>query len=43
MAIPESAEIRFKVVDRQGVPQENVTIKNWIYSAVTDEAGFTVG
>ena len=39
--ISESAEIRFKVVDKQGVPQENVTIKNWIYSAVTDETGFT--
>lgn len=39
--ISESAEIRFKVTDEMGEPQGNVIVNNWIYSATTNEDGFT--
>ena len=39
--ISESAEIKFNAIDRFGEPQNNVKIDNWIYSANTDETGFT--
>ena len=39
--ITESSEVRFRVVDEFGDPLENATVNNWIYSAVTDEKGFT--
>ena len=39
--IPDSAEIRFRVVDDQGEPQPNIIVNNWIYSGITDETGFT--
>ena len=39
--IPDPAEIRFKVVNELGEPQQNATVNNWIYSATTDEMGFT--
>jgi len=39
--VPESAEIRFRVTDEMGEPQSNVIVNNWIYSAITDEDGFT--
>ena len=39
--ITESSEIRFRVVDEFGDPLGNTTVNNWIYSAVTDETGFT--
>ena len=39
--IPDSAEIRFRVVDELGEPQSNVVINNWIYSGTTDISGFT--
>ena len=41
LIIPEPAEVRFRVVDEFGDPLENATVNNWIYSAVTDEKGFT--
>ena len=39
--VPETAQIRFHVIDANGNPIEGVSVKNWIYSAKTDEAGFT--
>ncbi|NNL58887.1 MAG: carboxypeptidase regulatory-like domain-containing protein [Nitrosopumilus sp.] len=39
--VRESAEIRFRVTDETGEPQGNVIVNNWIYSATTDEDGFT--
>ena len=39
--LPDSAEIRFRVVDELGEPQSNVVINNWIYSGTTDISGFT--
>ena len=41
LVIPESAEVRFRVTDELGEPQSNVIVKNWIYSTITDENGFT--
>ena len=41
LIMPDPAEIRFKVVNELGEPQQNATVNNWIYSATTDEMGFT--
>ncbi len=41
LVIPESAEIRFRVINDLGEPQSNVTVNNWIYSTATNENGFT--
>jgi len=41
LIIPESAEIQFRVLNEIGEPQSNVIVNNWIYSAITDEYGFT--
>jgi len=41
LIIPESAEIQFRVTNEVGEPQSNVIVNNWIYSAITDEDGFT--
>jgi len=39
--ISESAEIQFRVLNEIGEPQSNVIVNNSIYSAITDEYGFT--
>ena len=39
--VPETAQIQFHVTDKDGNPLEGVSIKNWIYSAVTDGDGYT--
>ncbi|MGQ0638997.1 MAG: CARDB domain-containing protein [Nitrososphaerota archaeon] len=39
--IPETAQIRFHVTDATNNPLSNTIVKNWIYSAKTDETGFT--
>lgn len=39
--IPETAQIRFHVTDANNNPLSDTTVKNWIYSAKTDETGFT--
>ncbi|MGH1568831.1 MAG: hypothetical protein ACRBBZ_06580 [Nitrosopumilus sp.] len=41
ISISESAEIRFRVTDEMGEPQDNVVVNNWVYSATTNEDGFT--
>ena len=41
ISISESAEIQFRVTDEMGEPQGNVVVNNWIYSATTNEDGFT--
>ena len=39
--LPEPAEIRFRVIDELGEPQQNAVVNNWIYSGITNENGFT--
>ena len=41
LVIPESAEVRFRVTNELGESQSNAVVNNWIYSAITDENGFT--
>ena len=41
LVIPESAEIRFRVINELGEPQSNAIVNNWIYSTITGENGFT--
>jgi len=41
LIIPESAEIRFRVINELGEPQSNVIVNNWIYSTITGGNGFT--
>ena len=40
--IPETAQIQFHVTNANNNPLADATVKNWIYSAKTDETGFTV-
>ena len=39
--LPEPVEIRFRVIDELGEPQQNAVVNNWIYSGITNENGFT--
>ena len=39
--IPETAQIRFHVTDANNNPLTGTSVKTWIYSAKTDETGFT--
>ena len=39
--IPETAQIRFHVTDVNNNPLVDTSVKTWIYSAKTDESGFT--
>ena len=39
--ISDSAQIKFRVVDEMNSPQSNVYVENWIFSANSDNDGFT--
>ena len=39
--ISESAQIKFRTLNFSGEPQGNVTVKNWVSTAVSDDDGFT--
>lgn len=41
LTIPEPAMVQFRVINEVGESQNNVVVNNWIYSAITDEDGFT--
>jgi len=41
ISISESAQLQFRVINKSGEPQSNVTVENWIYSTSTNEYGFT--
>jgi len=39
--ISDSAQVKFRIIDEEGKPQNNVKVENWIYTSVSDEEGFT--
>ncbi|WP_420545684.1 hypothetical protein [Nitrosopumilus sp.] len=41
VSISETAKVQFKITDKNGTPQDNVVIENWIYSASTNSEGLT--
>ena len=41
VSISETAKVQFKITDKNGTPQDNVVIENWIYSTSTNDEGLT--
>ena len=41
ISILESAQIQFKITNKEGEPQNNVLVENWIYSSTSNENGLT--
>ena len=41
VSISETAKVQFKITDKNGTPQDNVVIENWIYSTSTNSEGLT--
>ena len=39
--ISDSAQVKFRIINEEGKPQNNVKVENWIYTSVSDESGFT--
>ena len=39
--IPQSAEIRFRIINEIGEPENNVIVNSWKYSTISDENGLT--